>query len=206
MSRGGTYSIIAGACLALLAWGCEITPSYDQPRLARVDPTVQDPQISSSGFLVNEVLEIVAYMMPRMMANPFLNKAIEGGAGDVAKVPKIAVLPVKNNTRFALNKDVFMNRFRSELNKQANGKILFLARENIEDLKAERRLKGQQGVTTADYFLTGTVDGMTTPGSAGGGQESYLYSFRLIDTSNDVIIWEDNYTISKIAVERLINR
>ena len=49
-------------------------------------------------------------------------------------------------------------------------------------------------------------DGMTAPGTMGGGQETYFYSFRLVDTRNDMIVWEDKYEISKIAMERLINR
>ena len=99
-----------------------------------------------------------------------------------------------------------MRRLRSELSKKALGKIIFLAREDLSDLRAERKLRGESGVTTADYFLTGSIDGMTAAGTMGGSQESYLYSFRLVDTRTDAIIWEDNKVISKIAMERLINR
>ena len=200
MIRKTFFAVLLIFCLE----GC--MPAYNQPRLSRVDPTVQDPQIGSSGFAVSEVLEIVAYMMPRMMANPFLNQSIQKGLEDTDKIPKIVVLPVENNTRFTINKGLFMRRLRSELNKQAVGKILFLARENLAELDSERQLKGKKGITTANYFLTGTIDGMTTPGTRGGSQESYLYSFRLIDVDNDIIIWEDNYVISKVAIVRLVNR
>lgn len=197
------YPYVLIAC-GILSFGC--AREYEQPRLSRVDPTVGQEDIGTSGFAINEVLEIAAYMMPRMRASPLLNQSIAKGEQNPDLIPKIVILPVKNNTRFALNKGVFMNRLRSELNKKALGKIFFLARENIDDLQSERQLRGESGITTADYFLTGTIDGMTAAGSRGGSQESYLYSFRLIDTRNDIIIWEDNYIISKIAMERLINR
>lgn len=179
---------------------------YNQPVTSRVDPTTVNPQVRNSGFAVNEVLEIAAYMMPRLMANPFLQQRIQEGKGDVSQIPKIVILPVKNNTRFPLNKGIFTRRLRSELNKKALGKILFLARERQQELIQERKLMGKTGMSTADLFLTGSIDGMTAPGVRGGSQESYLYNFSLIDTRNDIIIWEDNYVISKIAIDRMINR
>jgi len=190
----------------ILMAGCASTPPEYRASAGRVDSTLTHNQFDSSGFAVGEVLEVVSYMMPRMMANPFVMRAVENGKVDFSKVPRVVVLPVKNNTRFTLNKGIFMNRFRSELNKQAMGKMLFLARENMPELEAEMELKGKTTITTADFFLTGTIDGLTSHGASGGNKESYLYSFRMIDVNTQAIIWEDNYTISKVAVERLINR
>jgi len=185
--------------------GCSTPVDYG-PSVGRVDPSLTHNEFDSSGFAVGEVLEIVNYMMPRMMVNPYVMQAISSSQGDLTRVPRVVVLPVKNNTRFTLNRGVFMNRFRSELNKQAGGKLLFLARENMPELEAEMDLIGSRTVTTADFFLTGTIDGLTSRGASGGSKESYLYSFRLIDVKTQGIIWEDNYTVSKVAVERLINR
>lgn len=206
MIKRSTKLTLSVAVLTVIITGCSTTPVEYGPSYGRVDATVTHNQFDSSGFAVGEVLEIVSYMMPRMMVNPYVMASIDGNQGDLTKVPRVVVLPIKNNTRFTLNKGVFMNRLRSELNKQAGGKLLFLARENMPELQAEMDLIGTQTVTTADFFLTGTVDGVTSQGVHGGAKESYLYSFRLIDVKTQGIIWEDNYTVSKVAMERLINR
>lgn len=205
MKHSITFDLFASV-FALIITGCTTTPVDYGPQVGRVDATVAHDQFDSKGFAVGEVLEIVSYMMPRMMVNPFVMAAIDNSQGDLTKVPRVVVLPIKNNSNSRLNKGTFMNRFRSELNKQADGKLLFLARENMPELEAEMDLIGNQTVTTADFFLTGTVDGMTSRGAVGGTKESYLYSFRLIDVKTQGIIWEDNYTVSKVAMERLINR
>jgi hypothetical protein len=187
---------------AILLIGC----SRDRPSVTRVDPTVYQPGISSSGFAVNEVIEIAAHMMPGLLSGQFVQQRVQEGAADSSRVPRILMRPVNNNTRFPLPQGVFENRLRSELNKQAIGRIFFIDRSDLDALLAEARLRGESGVTSADFYLTGDIDGITSPGGAGGSQESYLYAFRLVDTRSQIIIWEDNYTISKIAMQRIVDR
>src|ERR1035441_7994914 len=84
-----------------------------------------------------------------------------------AKTPPTIVLnPVDNQTRFPINKDIFLTRIRAQLNSKALGKVMFLARNQMEALEKERNLKRQGSVTAssdanvqefkgADFFLTG---------------------------------------------------
>ena len=121
--------------------------------------------------------------------------------------PRIVLEPVRNETRFPINKDMFLTRIRVELNKKATGKVLFLARENIATLEHERQLKQSGQVTSssdpnvnefkgADYFLTGSLQGIATKADA-GVSDYVLYSFRLIDARTSDIIWEDKAEIKK---------
>lgn len=121
--------------------------------------------------------------------------------------PRIVLEPVKNETRFPINKDMFLTRIRIELNKKSTGKVLFLARENIATLEHERALKQSGQVSSssdpsvnefkgADYFLTGSLQGLTTHTSAGTA-DYILYSFRLIDSRSTDIIWEDSAEVKK---------
>ena len=87
-----------------------------------------------------------------------------------AATPPVVVLdPVDNQTRFPINKDIFLTRIRSQLNSKTFGKATFLARDRMAALEKERNLKREGAVTTsadahaqefkgADYFLTGTLD------------------------------------------------
>lgn len=129
-----------------------------------------------------------------------------------AQVPPSIVLdPVVNNTRFPINKDIFLTRIRTQLNSKAMGQVSFLDREMMKTLERERELKRSGQVTAsadphavefagADYFLTGKLDGMTTRTSA-GTSDYVLYSFRLTDARTSRIVWEDVAEIKKQGLE-----
>jgi len=119
--------------------------------------------------------------------------------------------PVKNNTRFPINKDMFLTRIRVELNSQARGKVLFLARERMAALEHERDLKQSGAVTSssdpravefkgADFFLTGQLDSLTSRTSA-GTSDYVLYTFQLIDARTSDIVWEDKAEVKKQGLE-----
>jgi PBP1b-binding outer membrane lipoprotein LpoB len=126
-------------------------------------------------------------------------------------VPRIVLDPVKNETRFPINKDIFLTRIRTQLNEKAAGKVLFLARDRMATLEHERELKLSGQVTAnadphvvefkgADYFLTGSLQGMTT--KTGAGTSDYiLYAFQLIDARTSDIIWEGSSEIKKQGLE-----
>ncbi len=128
-----------------------------------------------------------------------------------ASTPRIVIEPVVNNTRFPINKDIFLTRIRTQLNEKAMGKVRFVDREIMKTLERERDLKRSGQVTAsadphvvefrgADYFLTGKLDGMTTRTSA-GTSDYVLYSFRLVDARTSEIVWESSAEIKKQGLE-----
>jgi PBP1b-binding outer membrane lipoprotein LpoB len=129
-----------------------------------------------------------------------------------AATPPIVVLdPVENKTRFPINKDIFLSRIRGDLIKKSGGKVTFLARERMAALEKERNLKREGAVTAtsdptvqefkgADYFLTGSLEGLSTRTKA-GTSDYILYSFQLIDARTSAIVWEDNAEIKKQGLE-----
>ena len=52
----------------------------------------------------------------------------------------------------------------------------------------------------ADYFLTGTLQGLSTRTSK-GTSDYILYAFQLIDARTSAIVWEDNAEIKKQGLE-----
>lgn len=129
-----------------------------------------------------------------------------------ATTPPIIVLdPVENKTRFPINKDIFLTRIRSELNKKSAGKVTFLARDRMAALEKERNLKREGAVTAAadpqvqefkgaDYFLTGSLQGMSTR-TAAGTSDYILYTFQLIDARTSEIVWENDAEMKKQGLE-----
>lgn len=130
--------------------------------------------------------------------------------------PRVVLEPVSNETRFAINKDIFLTRIRTRLNRQATGRVIFLARENMSALERERQLK-QDGLVTAsadpnivefrgaDYFLTGKLQSISTRTSQ-GLSDYILYSFQLIDARTSEIVWEDAMEIKKQGLEDAVYR
>lgn len=125
--------------------------------------------------------------------------------------PRIALDPVINETRFPINKDIFNDRIRIQLNTKAAGRVRFLARDRMKTLERERELKQSGQVTAsadpnvtefrgADYFLTGKLSGMSTRTSA-GTSDYVLYSFQLIDARTSEVVWEDAAEIKKQGLE-----
>jgi len=125
--------------------------------------------------------------------------------------PRVVLLPIENNTRFAINKDILLTRVRARLNSQTRGKVLFLARERMAALEKEQQLKQTGQVTSgsdpnvvefqgADFFLTGRLDGSTTKSSR-GVSDYILYTFQLIDARTSAIIWEDMAEIKKQGLD-----
>lgn len=128
-----------------------------------------------------------------------------------ATAPRIVLEPVVNETRFPINKDIFLTRIRTQLNSKAQGKMIFLARENMAALEKERNLKQSGQVTStsdpkvvefrgADYFLTGKLQGLTTKTKA-GTSDYILYSFQLVDARTSDIVWEDSAEVKKQGLE-----
>jgi penicillin-binding protein activator len=129
-----------------------------------------------------------------------------------AATPPIIVLdPVDNQTRFPINKDIFLTRIRTELNSKTRGRVMFLARDRMAALENERKMKREGAVTAnadprvqefkgADYFLTGTLQGLSTRTSA-GTSDYILYAFQLIDARTSAIVWEDSAEIKKQGLE-----
>ncbi|SRR6266508_1836359 len=124
------------------------------------------------------------------------------------KPPVVLLDPVVNETRFPINKEMFLTRIRLQLNSKSFGKVTFVARDRMGALEKERELK-QGGQVTGDpttafkggdYFLTGTLQGLSTRTSK-GTSDYILYAFQLIDARTSAIVWEDGAEIKKQGLE-----
>ena len=100
---------------------------------------------------------------------------------------------------------------RTQLNSKSAGKVTFLARDRMAALEKERNLKREGAVTAtsdpakqeflgANYFLTGSLEGLSTRTSK-GTSDYILYAFQLIDARTSAIVWEDSAEIKKQGLE-----
>jgi PBP1b-binding outer membrane lipoprotein LpoB len=132
------------------------------------------------------------------------------GADPIAKAegkPVVVLEPINNDTRFPIDKDIFLMLIRDKLLEHAASKITFVAREHMDKLEKERDLKlsgqvtGGEKITGnkfkgADFILTGTFKGISGRGNS-GASDYVLYSFQLIDPDTSEIVWGGNHQIKK---------
>ncbi len=198
-----SLAITAATAAAALVAGC--ASGVQNPSGVPVTRLNADEQgfVAGTGVESQDLVAVTDKMARSILATPEIQKA-QG-------LPRVVLLPVENQTRFAFNKDIFLDRIRAQLNSKAQGKVRFLARDRMDALEKEREMKRAGQLTSssdpvvqefkgADFFLTGKLSGMTTKARA-GTSDYILYTFQLIDPRTSDIIWEDSAEIKKQGTE-----
>lgn len=198
-----SYSIATLAMAAALA-GCA-SKGVKNPSGTGVTRMNADEQgfVAGTGVESQDLVAVTDKMARSILEIPQIASA--------ARPPTIVLEPVDNQTRFPINKDIFLTRLRGQLNSKARGKVIFLARAQMAALEAERNRKRLNQVTAssdpaaqefqgADFLLTGSLQGLST--RTGAGTSDYvLYAFQLIDARTTAIVWEDNAEVKKQGLQ-----
>ena len=190
---------------AALFAGCAASQGVRNPSGVPVTEMKADERgfVAGTGVESQDLVAVTDKMARSILAIPQIARA--------PATPRIVIDPVKNETRFPINKDLFTDRIRIQLNSKATGRVSFLARDRMQTLERERALKQSGQVTAssdphvvefkgADFFLTGKLQGLSTR-TAQGTSDYILYSFQLIDARTSDIIWEDAAEIKKQGLE-----
>ena len=189
--------------VSLIGAGCASTVKNP----SGVSVTVMRPDeqgfVAGTGIESQDIVAVTDKMARGILSCPEIMNA-QG-------IPRIVLDPIVNETRFPINKDIFLERIRAQLNEKAAGKVRFLARDRMATLEREQKLKQSGQVTSssdpnvvefkgADFFLTGKLSSLTTRTSK-GTSDYILYTFQLIDPRTSDIIWEGSAEIKKQGLE-----
>ncbi len=204
MKRTHVHHAISLSAVLLLGVGCTSygvrDPNGSGVKVLKADEV---GTVAGTGVESQDLVQVTDKMARSILDTPQIKNA--------AGTPRVVLDPVVNETRFAINKDIFLTRIRTELNKNARGKVLFLARDRMQTLEREQQLKQSGSVTSssdpnivefkgADFFLTGKLQGISTRNSK-GVSDYILYSFQLIDARTSDISWEDSAEGKKQGVQ-----
>jgi penicillin-binding protein activator len=198
-----TIPICAAAIAALVA-GCA-SKGVQNPTGVPVTHMKADEQgfVTGTGMESQDLVMVADKMARSILGIPQIANA--------TTPPTVVLEPVDNQTRFPINKEIFLTRIRAQLNSKAQGKVMFLARNRMQALEQERNRKREGQVTAssdprvqefkgADYLLTGTLQGLSTRTKA-GTSDYILYAFHLIDARTSVMVWEDMAEMKKQGLE-----
>lgn len=188
-------TLVAGAALA---GGCT-------GETKRIDPDQGTDAELGTGITSQDFRSVSQRMARSLVTLPQIQNA--------TTPPKVAFAPVVNNSNDYIDGDAFLRKMRTELVRNAEGRITFLDRAIIDIVEKENRDKergrrtaaGEGTPLGADFFLLGTIDSIDRV--AGAGRTQYVrLSFRLTDAATSAVIWEDEYEIKKHATAAFIYR
>lgn len=152
-----------------------------------------------------EASDVDLRAMAREMATAIIELPMIASAKDPVS---IAFLSIENRT-LTTDFDSYnlLSKIRQELIAHSHGKLVFLDKQAINAIYAERDAKRAGQVTTkghkdlpgVDCFLTGYAYSMRKPGRAGKILASHRYSFRLTDAETSQVVWEKDYEFKKLG-------
>lgn len=178
--------------------------------------TSEDPQ--SPGLLRGVGMESqdIVSVTDKMMRDILANSAITGHL-----IPPRVVIDssyFRNESSSIINKNLFTDRLRVELNRHANGRMVFLARHHADMTEREYRLEeeeivteGTQGETKQafgyDYRLGGRIASIDMADPRTGVLSRYhQIVFELVERGSGAIIWSGIYELKKTAQDDIIYR
>jgi len=194
----------AAAILMVTAAGCGMTTQ-------RVDPD-QDDIVGGTG-VGSADLRTTADKMVRSLLGS--QRLFDKGT------PVVVIEAPENRTRFQIDSSIFVTKMRAELMQSAQGRIMFIAREDLKSVLAERERKRSGAVSVptdvtgkadlaeaplgTQYFLTGTLQSLSAQN--GEAVSDYtLATFRVVDAETAALIWEDSYEWKKVGGAGVIYR
>ncbi len=121
--------------------------------------------------------------------------------------PRIAVLPLENQTRFRVDPKLLQNKLVKDLVTFSKSQVAYLARDTEQAVMTERTKKragmydqgkASKSMAGADYLLKGEMRSLSKA-SKSGASDYILYSFQLVDAESGIILWVGDYETKKMS-------
>lgn len=211
------YSSATVGCIVLSCFlmGCttHTTRVNNSPGRATIYQDIQTPgTVQGIGVESQDIVSMTDKMVRDMLSN----RLIAGRQ----KAPYIIVDDkyFTNESSSILNKRLITERLMVNLNRAAQGRMLFIERAAIDMVEHERKLKRTGTVTDgtlgrtaatagADFRLTGRILSQDSIASGSGMKARYhQISFKMVDLETGVVMWSNIYEFKKESSEDIIYR
>lgn len=184
---------------------------------AKGKPTVYEDvsttgSVGGVGIESQDVVAVTDKMMRDMMANPLLTGR--------STPPRIIIDNeyIRNESTSVVNTNMLTDRLRIELNRSANGRMVFVGRHFSDMVQKERDLKRDGTVdggtirktaaqAGADFRLGGRISSLDAIDRNTGTQSRYSQiSFEMVDLELGTIVWSGLYEMRKAARDNVVYR
>jgi len=206
-------NLVLMALGALMLAGCAPTQVENvagQPT-AYEDPT-SSGGVQGLGIEPQDVVSMTDQMMRDMMSNAMLVQR------DVSPRIIIDSEHIHNDSSTPMNVNLFTNRLRSNLNRAANGQLVFVAREFAHVVEGERELKREgvvdggtirstEATAGADFRLVGNIASQDSVDRDSQTRSRYhQVNFEMLDLELGTIVWSGFYEIRKTGQDNVLYR
>lgn len=167
--------------------------------------------VKGIGIESQDITSMTDKMVRDMLANPILS----------GRVPSPRVIIDSeyfyNESSSRINKNMITDRILIELQRAANGRIIFIGRQHAAMVEGERQLK-RDGVTDggsirhtsatagADFRLVGRITSSDAVTSSGVTSRYQQITFQMIDLEYGTVVWAGLYEFKKTAQDDIIYR
>ncbi len=163
----------------------------------QIDPD-EEARVEGTGIESRDVRATVAEMNTQLLSSAAITQ-FKGG------VPRIAVLPVENRSRFLIDQDILSTLVTDGLVNGSGGKLAIVNRELTEQIVRERQMKASGQVDNVgaasamagvEYFLEGEISSLSANTSR--AQTDYVViRFQLTDASSGIVAWSNSWEMKK---------
>jgi len=199
----------ASLCGLALLTGCATTPPS---RPVTYQDVHSAGNVAGVGIESQDIVGVTDRMVRDILANPALTQR--------ATAPRVVMDAeyFRNESAQPMNKSLMTDRLKINLQRAAQGRMVFVSRESAGMVAKERELKrdgmtdsGTTGLTRAqagvDYRLTGRINSLDTRSKSTGSVERYTQiSFELIDLESGISVWADIYEFKKGGLDDAVYR
>ena len=193
--------LMAGLGALMVMGGC--TPSSQVDNVAGQASVYEDPsssgRVQGVGIESQDVVAMTDEMMRDMLSNRIL------AARDVP--PRIIIDNeyFKNESSSIINTNLLTDRLRVELNRAANGRMVFVGRHFADMVEKERELKRDGAV--GDYRLGGRIASLDAMDRNSQTRSRYhQVTFEMIDLELGTIVWSGSYEMKKASQDNVLYR
>lgn len=206
--------MMAAAASVLVLAGCSSTKRIDNTAgRATVYEDARSPgKVQGVGVESQDIMAVTDQMMRDMLSNPQLV------GRQVAPRIIIDSQYFTNESSSRINKNMLTDRLRINLNRAANGRIVFVGREYADMVEKERELKRMgvvdggtirqtQATAGADFRLVGRIMSLDAMDTASQERSRYhQITFELVDLELGTYVWSGMYEFQKTAQDDIIYR
>jgi PBP1b-binding outer membrane lipoprotein LpoB len=209
------HTALCGA-LAFAAAGCTTTNTTHPDNTAGRQTMYEDVSSSSGavqgiGIESQDIVGMTDKMMRDMLANPQL-----AGRSTPPRVI-IDAQDFENQSSSRINKNMITDRLRIELNRAANGKLVFVLREFADVVEREKgykkagvtdggTIRKTKGTAGADFKLVGRITSLDGVSGSGAQSRYQQISFEMLDLQYGTSVWAGLYEFKKSGQDDVIYR